>query len=307
VDWDAIQRLVERLQDLQAASAEWGDEWERARERLANGLRPLIQQMVRRHVWDGNLREDIAQEALLVILQKLCTYDRTRASFRAWASRVVINEICHQLRLEYGRPEVREADIRNPEDEEEDSGFLEEVADPDQPAHQQVAEKERLERIFARARATLSADEYLVWYEHLVNGTPYEEIARLLKRQQDWVRQTLHRAREKVAAAIVLDEGILSRDEIENAINRCQRSGEPLSEKERETLMQSIATSPRQSPGWRQLNLFRQACLKVLPHILSLFWLFGLPEAPELSGHRGASTECANASQFISWSGGFPA
>jgi hypothetical protein len=29
-------------------------------------------------------------------------------------------------------------------------------------------------------------------------------------------------------------------------------------------LRQSLATNPRHPPGWRQINLFRRACLKVL-------------------------------------------
>jgi RNA polymerase sigma factor (sigma-70 family) len=267
VDWDSIQALVERVQDLRAIAPEGDEELERTCNRLASELRPLIHQMVRRCVRDRELQEDITQEVMLLIHLKLSKYNRSRARFRAWVSRIVVRSIYRQLAREQIRRDIPETDFYDLRNNEEGEAFLETVANPEPSPLEKVIVKEGMELIVACARATLSADEFLVWSEYLLNASPHAEIAALLGYQEDRVRQMLHRARERVAAAVILDERIFSVEDIEDAIEYCQKSVNPLNELERRLLRQAIATNPRRAPGWRQRNTFRQACLKVWPFL----------------------------------------
>jgi hypothetical protein len=161
-----------------------------------------------------------------------------------------------------------EADLLDSSVEDDDSGSpIDREPSPDPTPDVVSAQRERLRQILACARDSLDEDAYTVWHEYLVNGTTHEQIALLMNRRVDWVRQTLHRARLRVAAAIVSHPAILDDEEIRTAIKRCQMSENPeerLTEEELDLLSQLLLTQPRQSPGWRQINLFRQACLKIL-------------------------------------------
>lgn len=274
-DWQTAQFLVEKAQELEsqlqsgvsAVEAELGI----VRDRLAAELRLKVCRLVQRIVRDRELAEDIVQIALLQILYKLGNYDHCRAPFRCWATRVVIHTVYHEL-VRSGRiqsAEVSETDLLPPDDlwGEEMPAIIEATPASEEPIPEQLVARERLERILGRAKENLSEDEYLVWRNYL-DGCSHAETAMLLNRREDWVRQTLHRAREKVAAVIVLDPHILSNEEIEHAIARCQQTDNPLSDAELNALRHSLQTNPRHPPGWRKIALFRQACLKILPYVL---------------------------------------
>jgi len=271
-DWQAIQLLVEQVQDCQ----QWADSGqddaaerlEQAQESLYSQLRPLLHRIIRRLVRNSDDTEDILQEVLILVVSKLRNYDRHRAPFRYWVERVAIHEVYHYLRSQYRRFVTIEADLLDSSVEDDDSGSpIDREPSPDPTPDVVSARRERLRQILACARASLDEEAYTVWYEYLVNGTTHEQIALLMNRRVDWVRQTLHRARLRVAAAIVSHPGILNDEEIRTAIKRCQMSENPegrLTEEELDLLSQLLLTQPRQSPGWRQINLFRQACLKIL-------------------------------------------
>ncbi|MEN3000556.1 MAG: sigma factor, partial [Armatimonadota bacterium] len=94
-DWQTIQFLVEKVQELEsqlqngASVMEW--ELEKVRDRLATELRPKVHQMVQCIVRDRELVEDIVQIALFQILRRLGNYDRCHGTpFRSWMARVVI-------------------------------------------------------------------------------------------------------------------------------------------------------------------------------------------------------------------------
>jgi RNA polymerase sigma factor (sigma-70 family) len=268
-DWQSIQVLVEQVQDCQQQAAQGLDgateRLERVRDRLFEQLRPQLHAMIRRMVRDTDLAQDILQEVLILVVRKLGNYDRYRAPFRQWVARVAIHEVYRQLRSQSQCLEVSEAELFDPEGEDDETlSPLESAPDPAPTPGTVAAYRERLNLILECARASLDEEAYTIWYEYLCNGTPHEQLALLMNRREDWVRQTLHRARLKVAAAIVQHPAILSDEEINAAIDRCLRSRDPLSQEEIAVLRQSLATHSRQPPGWRQINLFRQACLKVL-------------------------------------------
>jgi RNA polymerase sigma factor (sigma-70 family) len=268
-DWQAIQVLVEQVQDCQQQAAQGLDgaaeRLELAQDRLVEQLRPQLHAMIRRMVRDTDLAQDILQEVLILVVRKLGNYDRYRAPFRQWVARVAIHEVYRQLRSQSQCLEVSEAELLDPEGEDDETlSPLESAPDPAPTPGTVAAYRERLNLILECARASLDEEAYTIWYEYLCNGTPHEQLALLMNRREDGVRQTLHRARLKVAAAIILHPAILSDDEINTAIDRCQRSSDPLSPEELDVLRQSMQTQPRQPPGRGQVDLFRRACLKVL-------------------------------------------
>lgn len=271
-DWQAIQLLVEQVQDCQqwtdSGQDDAAERLEQAQESLYSQLRPLLHRIIRRLVRNSDDAEDILQEVLILVAGKLRNYDRHRAPFRYWVERVAIHEVYDYLRSQYRRFVTIEADLLDSSVEDDDSGSpIDREPSPDPTPDVVSARRERLRQILACARASLDEEAYTVWYEYLVNGTTHEQIALLMNRRVDWVRQTLHRARLRVAAAIVSHPAILNDEEIRTAIKRCQMSENPeerLTEEELDLLSQLLLTQPRQSPGWRQINLFRQACLKIL-------------------------------------------
>jgi len=271
-DWQAIQLLVEQVQDCQqwidSGQHDAAERLEQAQESLYSQLRPLLHRIIRRLVRNSDDAEDILQEVLILVAGKLRNYDRHRAPFRHWVERVAIHEVYHYLRSQYRRLVTIEADLLDSSVEDDDSvSPIDREPSPDPTPDVVSARRERLRQILACARASLDEEAYTVWYEYLVNGTTHEQIALLMNRRVDWVRQTLHRARLRVAAAIVSHPAILDDEEIRTAIKRCQMSENPeerLTEEELDLLSQLLLTQPRQSPGWRQINLFRQACLKIL-------------------------------------------
>ncbi len=282
-DWEAIQELVKQVQNHQ----QWTDlgldgaaeRLEQAQDSLCRQLRPMLHKIIRRMVRSADDAEDILQEVLILVMRKLGNYDPNRAPFRYWVERVTIHKVHQHLRSPCRCREILETDLLDfLEDNEEQVSPIEREPSPDLTPDAVAARRERLRLILACARDSLDEDVYTVWHEYLVNGTTHEEIALLMDRRVNWVRQTLHRARLKVAAAIVLRPAILNDEEIHTAIKRCQMSENPddwLTEGELELLNQSLATHPRQSPGWRHTNLFRQACLKILKWVeISLLILY---------------------------------
>lgn len=262
-EWGEIQTLV-----LQAVRGEGVPpcQQEQVANRLLARLRPHVYQIVRGVCFDLETAEDITQEVMLRVWQYLPRYDPSVAPFRAWLSQVAIN--CAYDALQ------RKARIRRHE-------LLEDEGAPCAVAHRSlaheharantafiddVAERERLERILNLARTTLSHDEYLVWLEHTVNRLPHRKIAKLLSRSEVWARQILLRARQKLAAAIILSHDILTDEEIHTAIERCQRSTEPLTPQELR-LVQACISQGRHPPPWRFTVRFRRACAKLLPHL----------------------------------------
>lgn len=180
-EWETIQSLVERALELESLPEE-ELAWEPIRDRLFRLLRPQLYQMVRALVRDPHAAEDITQGALLKIWHRLTLYNPKLAPFRVWVSRVVINLTYNAIRG-YNRTaqhEIRESDLANPDCVEEPLSFFDTATNTDPDPSEQVSDRERLELILTCAREVLSADEYLVWWEQMMNGSSYQEIAGLL-------------------------------------------------------------------------------------------------------------------------------
>jgi RNA polymerase sigma factor (sigma-70 family) len=273
--WDEIQRLVERVLEAECAG-ETGGESEAERDRLIDLLRPQVRYMMSTLTRDQSLVDDLVQETLLHLWGRLPQYNPKIAPFKHWAGRVVINYAYNMLErhTRITRHEVRESEWLEPDADGEMPSAFEWVASSDPDPVEQTSERERLEMILACARDALSDEEYLVWLEQVVNDSSYRQIAALLDRSENWARQTMLRARQKVAAAIILHPNIVGEEEIRAAIARCMQSEEPLTQAELALLQETLQhDGSRKPPGWRQLNLFRQACVKILAHLLGCLLL----------------------------------
>lgn len=268
--WDEIQQLVEKIRESACCDEEQAG-LEALYTRLFDLLRPQVRSMMRTLTRDQSLVDDLTQDVLVRLWKALPHYNPKIAPFKHWLGRVVINHAYNQLNRHnrIARHEVRESEWFEPDAEDATPTAFEQAAAPDSNPDEQLGERERLELILACAREALSDDEYLVWLEQVVNGSSYREIAELMDCSENRVRQTMFRARQKVAAAIVLHPRILSAEEIHAAIARCMHSEEPLTEYELTLLQQAVQhDGQRTPPGWRQQTIFRQACMKVLAHLL---------------------------------------
>jgi RNA polymerase sigma factor (sigma-70 family) len=273
--WAEIQHLVERVLESECAGEARGES-ETERDRLIDLLRPQVHSMMRALTRDQNLVDDLVQETLLHLWSRLPQYNPKIAPFKHWAGRVVINYAYNMLErhTRITRHEVRESEWLEPDADGEMPSAFEWVASSDPDPVEQTSERERLEMILACARDALSDEEYLVWLEQVVNDSSYRQIAELLDRSENWARQTMLRARQKVAAAIILHPNIVGEEEIRAAIARCMQSEEPLTQAELALLQETLQhDGSRKPPGWRQLNLFRQACVKILAHLLGCLLL----------------------------------
>lgn len=73
---------------LDRLQAEFGESW----FRLNDIYVPMIQRWLRRHGLNQNDADDVAQEVLLVVQQKIPSFERRReGSFRSWLRRITVN------------------------------------------------------------------------------------------------------------------------------------------------------------------------------------------------------------------------
>lgn len=148
--------------------------FERFHERILN--------YVYRTLGDRQAAEDVTQEAFIQAYQKLHQLGPPH-DFKSWVYRIAGNMALYRLRH---RPPDRETDLGDRE-----VGMPENGARPpegevlDQELGQAV--RESLDRIPADYRQALILRE--------IDGVPYREMAQILERSYDSVRQLVHRAR----------------------------------------------------------------------------------------------------------------
>ncbi len=88
---------------------------EDATRRLVERLHPLVLRIVRAHRPRRVAEEDLCQEVLLSVFTDLDQY-RGPAPFEHWVSRVAVHSCIDALRRERARPELRWADLSQPEE-----------------------------------------------------------------------------------------------------------------------------------------------------------------------------------------------
>lgn len=261
-DWTQAQVVAEQIRSLPQ------DECESLWEALLHWLRKEFPPILGRLLPDRDLREDALQEALLNVYQGLHTYDPQR-SFKTWAEHVAIHA-AYRVQRRRGRILARE--IPEPAEDafsDDEPRSLEDCyADPED-YESLVIRRERAHYLLECARAELSKDELLVFEAIVSKETSYDELATLLKKRSDALRQQFTRAREKVLARAVLHPHLFTNEEIQEGVNACQNSSNPLTERELAAVQETLCGNPhRKPPSHRNTQHFRNACAKLAPYLL---------------------------------------
>jgi len=275
-----LHQEMNRLRQADSLQASTANELAQLQESLEDAIakvvhyvRPRISEVIRRRVSHQQDAEDILQEVLISVVEQLWNNPEAIRSFFSWVDHVAINKVCeHYRKTQRQLPADVESDLRAIEsllEDEETDSILERTPSPDPPIDTVAICRDLLSRVRKCLQAALSKDEYTV-LDLRFKGHSHEEVAVLMQRKATWVRQTYKRALSKAAAAIALDPDIVTNEEIEEAIERCQRSENPedrLTEAELSVLRDTLLAHPRKLPRWHQIDLFREACLKMLKHI----------------------------------------
>lgn len=97
-----VQTCIQRAQAGDAAAA----------ESLVEHLHPLVRRWVRNHLPRRESEEDLVQQVLIKVFQKLDAYvPREGVPFEHWVSRLAVRTCLDALRAERSRPEWRMADL----------------------------------------------------------------------------------------------------------------------------------------------------------------------------------------------------
>jgi RNA polymerase sigma-70 factor, ECF subfamily len=189
------------------SSEEWlralrsrGVEQEKALAMLRGGLLRALQKYLteRRLVWGHDqaqvreLAEDLAQDALLTILEKLDTF-RGESQFTTWAYAVALRGALGALR----RKRWQERSAEAPEGRRQRPVWPLE----DQRAHnpEQVAQQSELWQAIHRVIAQdLTVRQRTVLVGHVFQGVPLDILAEQLRTNRDNVYKILHDARKKL-------------------------------------------------------------------------------------------------------------
>lgn len=192
-DWSEIEQLVAEIMQQEmsdeGAHRETGELHEKYHQ-LRERLRPVVAQMALELVGDREQANRLASEFLERIPLLLPLGARLSSACSQWIGTQLIDFVYRHMPQVQGVTNPAEARLL-----EDLSGQLPRM--PLDPVEQELLD---------RVRAHLALDEYLVWFDYVINGSSIAEIAVLLEKPENWVEQQLQRARQKVWDAAVSDE-----------------------------------------------------------------------------------------------------
>ncbi len=192
--WSEADRLAFEIASLEEAvrngagvsETELGE----AYSRLHALLRDAVSQMARALVRDVRTAERIANEFLERVPLILPVRAGAKIPCSRWIAGAVIEFVYHA----FGTAQKALS--------EHDARLLESLADAEPHAPLSVDELDLIDRV----RGVLTPDEFLVWYDYVINSYSVAEIAHLHQESPSWVEQTLQRARQKLWDAITIDK-----------------------------------------------------------------------------------------------------
>jgi RNA polymerase sigma-70 factor, ECF subfamily len=171
--------------------AQRGDK--RAFELLMKKYKGKLVRLLSRYIWDASEVQDVTQEAFLRAYLALPTF-RGDSAFYTWLYRIGVNLAKNHLAESARRKAVlREADT---EDSEADKAF-ERYKDLNTPENE-LASKEIIETIH-RTLEEMPAELRKAITLRVIEGVPYDEIARIMRCPIGTVRSRIFRAREAIA------------------------------------------------------------------------------------------------------------
>jgi RNA polymerase sigma-70 factor (ECF subfamily) len=174
--------------------AQRGDE--AARAQVAESCRPLFMRVLAQRGCLDDAREEVAQEALLILLRQLPDFG-FRARFETWALAILLNVLRRHRENEAnrGRRQALEADLRS----EDDPDAFERIggSDPsDDPAR--AALQAALRQALADCLKPIPLDMREVWFRHRFHGQQHNEIAEALGISINTVGTRIFRADRKL-------------------------------------------------------------------------------------------------------------
>jgi RNA polymerase sigma-70 factor (ECF subfamily) len=165
---------------------------ERAATSLVEHLHPLVRRLVRNHLPRRESEEDLAQQALIKVFQKLDSYEpRAGIPFEHWVSRLTVRTCLDALRAERSRPEWRMADLGEGETEWMDFLLQRQVQTPS-------PDEGDAQAVVGRLLATLSAPDRLVLTLLDLEQRSTTEIAEITGWSRPMVKMRAMRARFKL-------------------------------------------------------------------------------------------------------------
>jgi uncharacterized membrane protein/DNA-directed RNA polymerase specialized sigma24 family protein len=201
-EWSEINRQCLEIFALERAAREGIGAMEAslpaAYERLNTALRPIVSEMVRMLIQDAREAERLTNAFLERLPLILPIHADTEFACEHWMGAVLIEFVYHAASLP--RESLHEHEAR----------LLQELAamQPRQPLS--AEERELIDRV----RQALSPDEFLAWYDYVVNGYTPTEIAALHREPVSTVEETLQRARRKLWEATTVDATLRTRVDV---------------------------------------------------------------------------------------------
>ncbi|MCS7208843.1 MAG: hypothetical protein NZ874_04645 [Fimbriimonadales bacterium] len=191
-DWDTIDALAFEIACMEEASQSVGTsgtELESAYARLRELLRPAVTQMARELLRDSHTAEREAARFLERLPLILPLKSASKIPCSRWVAGALIEFIYQATDSAAAALEAHEARL------------LQELAEAEPVLPLSAPELDLIERV----RTTLLPDEFLVWYDYVVNGYAIAEIAAFHGESHAWVERTLQRARQKLWNATTTD------------------------------------------------------------------------------------------------------
>ena len=163
---------------------------EEAARLLVEHLYPLVFKLVRAYLPRRTSAEDLAQIIFMKVFAKLDQYSSS-VPLEHWVARIAVNTCLNQLQAEKVRPELRRADLTEPQ-----CLMLDTVCSVAQelPPDQEVAAREVVEKLLALLNP---AERLLMTLLHLEGHTP-REVQRITGWNGAVVRVRAFRARRKL-------------------------------------------------------------------------------------------------------------
>lgn len=180
--------------ESRACMASWlrcGDEG--SARALVEALYPFVAALIRRHVADHGVVEDLAQQTFTKLFTKAAQWDASKP-LEPWLARIALNQCRDHYRARRVRPELRWSDLTEGEQE-----ALQATQITTEPKADTLNDESR--SLMLRLLDTLKADDRMVLSLLHLEGKSTDEIAALTGWSRTLVKVRAFRARGKLRTA----------------------------------------------------------------------------------------------------------
>ncbi len=201
-DWDKVDQLACEIASLEEAvrnSAGVSEaELQEAYHRLQALLRDPVREMTSALVRDSTEAERITNNFLDRVPLILPVRASMKIPCSRWIAGAVIDFVYHAT--DAARNALSDHEAR----------LLSTLADAQPRAPLDTEALELIDRV----RSLLSIDEFLIWYDYVINSYDSADIAHLHHQTREWVEHTLQRARQKLWDAATTDKARRTRTDV---------------------------------------------------------------------------------------------